>query len=81
MKIIRAEGGSAGEEGYVPAFMDNGVMYVALDYVKKNILIFPFELFQDPNRAVLTTSWGEHQAADIKKDTAVRYQGGVKVIF
>ena len=31
-----------------------------------------------PNRAVLTTSWGEHQAADIKKDTAVRYQGGVK---
>ena len=76
-EIIRAEGGSAGEEGYVPAFMDNGVMYVALDYVKK-YTNFSFELFQDPNRAVLTTSWGEHQAADIKKDTAVRYQGGVK---
>ena len=25
-EIIRAEGGSAGEEGYVPAFMDNGVI-------------------------------------------------------
>ena len=27
---------------------------------------------------MLTTSWSEHQAADIGKDTAVRYQGGVK---
>lgn len=44
-EIIRAEGGSAGEEGYVPAFMDNGVMYVALDYVK-NILIFPLNCFR-----------------------------------
>lgn len=75
--IIRAEAGAAGEEGYIPAFLENGTMYVALDYVKK-YTNFSFTLYQEPNRAVLTTSWSEHQAADIGKDTAVRYQGGVK---
>lgn len=75
--IIRAEAGANGEEGYIPAFLDDGTMYVALDYVKK-YTNFSFTLYQEPNRAVLTTSWSEHQAADIRKDTAVRYQGGVK---
>lgn len=75
--IIRAEAGANGEEGYIPAFLDGGTMYVALDYVKK-YTNFSFTLYQEPNRAVLTTSWSEHQAADIGKDTAVRYQGGVK---
>ena len=75
--IIRAEAGANGEEGYIPAFLDGGTMYVALDYVKK-CTNFSFTLYQEPNRAVLTTSWSEHQAADIGKDTAVRYQGGVK---
>lgn len=75
--IIRAEAGANGEEGYIPAFLDGGTMYVALDYVKK-YTNFSFTLYQEPNRAVLTTSWSEHQAADIEKDTAVRYQGGVK---
>lgn len=75
--IIRAEAGAAGEEGYIPAFLENGTMYVALDYVKK-YTNFSFTLYQEPNRAVLTTSWSEHQAADIGKDTTVRYQGGVK---
>lgn len=75
--IIRAEAGANGEEGYIPAFLDGGTMYVALDYVKE-YTNFSFTLYQEPNRAVLTTSWSEHQAADIGKDTAVRYQGGVK---
>lgn len=75
--IIRAEAGASGEEGYIPAFLDNGIMYVALDYVKK-FTNFSFTLYQEPNRAVLTTIWNEHQAAEIGKDTAVRYQGGVK---
>lgn len=75
--IIRAEAGVSGEEGYIPAFLDNGIMYVALDYVKK-FTNFSYTLYQEPNRAVLTTIWNEHQAAEIGKDTAVRYQGGVK---
>lgn len=75
--IIRAEAGANGEEGYIPAFLDGGTMYVALDYVKE-YTNFSFTLYQEPNRAALTTSWSEHQAADIGKDTAVRYQGGVK---
>ena len=75
--IIRAEAGASREEGYIPAFLDNGIMYVALGLCKK-FTNFSFTLFQDPNRAVLTTIWNEHQAAEIGSDTAVRYQGGVK---
>ncbi|HJA92526.1 MAG TPA: SH3 domain-containing protein [Candidatus Eisenbergiella merdipullorum] len=76
-EIIYARAGEAGEDGYVPAFLENGVMYVALDYVKK-YTNFSYTLYAEPNRVVMTTVWDEHQAADIKKDTAVRYQGGIK---
>lgn len=76
-EILYAKAGEAGEDGYVPAFLQDGTMYVALDYVKK-YTNFSYSLYTEPNRAVLTTSWEEHQAADIRKDTAVRYQGGVK---
>ena len=58
--IIRAEAGANGEEGYIPAFLDGGTMYVALDYVKK-YTNFSFTLYQEPNRAVLTTSWSEYR--------------------
>lgn len=76
-EILYAKAGEAGEDGYVPAFLQDGTMYVALDYVKK-YTNFSYSLYTEPNRAVLTTSWEEHQAADIGKNTAVRYQGGVK---
>ncbi len=69
--------GEQGSDGYIPAFLQDGVAYVALDYVRK-YTNFAFELFMNPNRAVITTAWDSQQKADIKKDTAVRYQGGVK---
>ena len=76
-EIIYARAGEAGEDGYVPAFLEDGVMYAALDYVKK-YTNFSYTMYTDPNRVVLTTVWDEHQTAEIKKDTAVRYQGGIK---
>ena len=76
-EILYAQAGQTGQDGYVPAFLEDGVMYVALDYVKK-YSNFSYTLYTEPNRAVLTTVWDEHQAADMKKDTAVRYQGGIK---
>lgn len=65
------------DEGYVAAYLEDGVMYVALDYIQK-YTNFSYALYTEPNRAVLTTDWSEYQAADVDKDTAVRYQGGVK---
>ena len=65
------------QAGTEACFIEDGVMYVALDYVKK-YTNFSFEVYTEPNRAVLTTNWEEYEAADISKDTQVRYQGGVK---
>lgn len=51
--------------------------YIALDYVKK-YTNFSYEVFTDPSRVQIYTSWEEEQAADIKSDTDVRLRGGVK---
>ena len=37
-----------------------------------------YEVYDDPGRAVITSEWGEIQTAVIKRDTQVRYHGGVK---
>ena len=37
-----------------------------------------YEVYDDPTRVVITTGWGEKKVASIKRDTQVRYQGGVK---
>lgn len=37
-----------------------------------------YEVYDNPDRAVITSEWGEIQTAEIKRDTQVRYQGGVK---
>lgn len=74
---VSAVMGETGADGYIPAFIQGDITYIALDYVKK-FTNFSFELFKDPHRAVLSTVWPEENVADIKKDTAVRYQGGVK---
>ncbi|HJC22908.1 MAG TPA: SH3 domain-containing protein [Candidatus Eisenbergiella merdavium] len=76
-EIIYARTGETGEDGYVPAWEQDGVMYVALDYVRK-YTNFSYTLYPEPNRVVMTTVWDEHTAADIKRDTKVRYQGGIK---
>ena len=76
-EIIYAQAGETGEDGYVPAYLEDGVMYVALDYVKK-YTNFSYTLYTEPNRVVMTTVWDEHSVADIRRNTAVRYQGGIK---
>ena len=35
-------------------------------------------MYENPNRIVINSSWGEQKKATIKKDTQVRYQAGVK---
>ena len=84
-EIIRTEIGSdvytVGEEannaGYITSFYENETLYVALDYVR-NYTNFSYELFLEPNRMQLTTAWDETTVATVKKDTQIRYRGGVK---
>lgn len=69
--------GTAEEENYILSFYEGETLYIAADYVKK-FCNYSYEVFTDPNRLQVYTKWGEIQTAQITKDTAVRYQGGVK---
>lgn len=64
--IARYEAGTEGE-----------VLYVAVDFVRK-YSNFSYETFTEPNRMQVYTQWNERTTAQIEKETAVRYQGGVK---
>lgn len=82
---VRAQIGSADyetkdgvrTEPYTIARQEGDTLYIAADYVKK-FANFSYEVFTDPNRMQLYTKWEERRTAQIKKDTGVRFQGGVK---
>lgn len=76
-EVIRAEIGVTKEDGYLVAFEEDEIAYLALDYVKK-YSDFNFSLYTEPNRVLLNTVWEEIQTAELKKDIAVRIKGGVK---
>lgn len=76
-EVAAAALGETTANGYVAAFEEGGVAYLALDYVKL-YSDFNFMLYTEPNRVVLDTVWEEVQTAAIKKNTAVREKGGVK---
>lgn len=52
-------------------------LYLAIDFVKK-YANFSYEAFTEPNHMQVYTQWDERKTAQIIKETAVRYQGGVK---
>lgn len=82
-QIIRAGLGSTvmsvdGAEtdlGYVIAYNENDITYIALDYVKQYTNL-SYEVF-DQHMQIYNT-WGEKTVAAVKKDTAVREKGGIK---
>ena len=65
------------QEDYVISYYDGDTLYVAADYVKK-YTNFSYEVFTDPNRMQVYTSWEERQTVTADKDTAVREKGGIK---
>ncbi|MGN0288653.1 MAG: glycosyl hydrolase family 18 protein [Lachnospiraceae bacterium] len=71
------QGNSEVKEEYPLSFYQGETLYVALDFVQK-FTNFSYEAFAAPNRICLNTEWGETTVAQVKKDTAVRYRGGVK---
>lgn len=56
---------------------DASTAYIAIDFVKL-YSDFQYEVFDSPNRVVLTSKWGDYTTASVKKNTQIRYQGGIK---
>ncbi len=75
--VYSTSAGDAKDVGYVIARYEGDVLYVAADYIKK-YTNFSYKVFGEPYRVQVYTEWNERQAADIIKDTQVRYQGGIK---
>ena len=76
-EVVRAGFGETVSDGYVAAFEQGGMVWLALDYVKK-YSDFNYALYTAPNRVILETEWTERKTALVKKDTAIRLRGGVK---
>ena len=57
--------------------VDAATAYIALDFVKQYSDI-SYTVYESPNRVVLTNAWGDYTVASTKKDTELRYQGGIK---
>lgn len=62
---------------YVILKTEGSTAYIALDFVKQ-YTDMEYEVYDDPSRVVVVTETWEVKVAEAKKDTQVRYQGGVK---
>ena len=70
-------GDDAEERDYVIARYEGDTLYIAADFVKE-YTNFSYELYGEPYHMQIYTEWNERQVATVKKDTQVRYQGGIK---
>lgn len=64
-------------ENYTIVKVDGDVTYVALDFVEKYTNL-THEIYQDPNRVVVTSEWGNVESTTAKKATQLRLKGGIK---
>lgn len=70
-------GANSEEAGYIPAMRVGEQLYLALDFVKR-YTNFTYEVFQEPARIQIVSSFGTQTVADVTKDTQVRVSGGIK---
>lgn len=64
-------------ENYTIVYADANTAYIAIDYIEK-FTNMQHELFEDPNRVAITTIWDDYTTVPVKKDTQIRYKGGIK---
>ena len=64
-------------EDYVILRTEGSTAYIALDFIQQYTNI-EYEVYDDPSRVMIATDRGEIDTAQVKRDTQVRYQGGVK---
>lgn len=63
------------DAGYTIAYAENGIVYVAADFVKQ-YTNFSYDMYD--RHVQVYTQWGNRETAVVKKNTAVREKGGVK---
>lgn len=64
-------------ETYTIVRVDGEAVYLALEFVQKYTNL-NFAQYAEPNRVVITVTWGEISKAVVKKDTQIRIKGGIK---
>lgn len=74
--MISTEEGEEQTE-YVVMLYENDTCYVAIDYVVK-FTDMSYQVFTEPNRMQIYNAWPGKEVGAVKKDTQVRYRGGVK---
>lgn len=64
-------------ENYIILKTEGKTAYIALPFIQEYTNM-EYTVYDSPARAVITSEWGEISTAEVKRDTEVRYQGGVK---
>lgn len=64
-------------EDYVILITEGTTAYIALPFIQAYTNM-EYAVYDSPAKVVVTSEWGEIQRSQIKRDTQVRYQGGVK---
>lgn len=62
---------------YPVMLYENEICYIAIDYVKR-FTEMEYATFVEPNRMQIYNEWPERQEAKLRKNTQVRYRGGIK---
>ena len=71
------ESGETKSEDYVILKTDGTSAYIALPFIQTYTNL-EYTAYEDPSRVVITSDWGKIQTAKVKRNTQIRYQGGVK---
>lgn len=69
--------GETKSEDYVILKTDGTNAYIAIPFLQMYTNL-EYTAYEDPARVVITSDWGEIQTAKVKRNTQIRYQGGVK---
>lgn len=64
-------------EDYVILKTEGSTAYIALDFIQQYTNI-DYAVYDNPSRVAIVSDWGETPVAQVKKNTQVRYRGGVK---
>lgn len=64
-------------EDYVILKTEGSTAYIALDFIQQYTNV-TYEVYDDPSRVVIVDESQETTVAEVKRDTQIRYQGGVK---
>lgn len=70
-------GAAAGEEDYHVLETEGQIAYIALEFIQQYTGM-EFSVYESPGRVVITCGEQAVKTAVLKKETEVRYQGGVK---